>query len=68
MDTTEDKLGAAEVTNTVFPRHGVRANSPCNKNFAGAQNRGKADPMESEIVTHDVRLSRRFSTVHSDSG
>jgi hypothetical protein len=68
MDTTKDILGAAKVTNTVFPRNSVRANRPCNENFARAQNRGEADPMESGIITHDVRLSRRFGTVHSDSG
>jgi hypothetical protein len=62
MDTAKDILVAAKVTNTIFPRNGVGAHSPCDKGFAGAQNGGKADPIESEIVTNYVR---RFGTVHS---
>jgi hypothetical protein len=62
VDTTEDILVAAKVTNAVFPRHSVRAHSPCNKRCAGAQNRGETDPVESGIVT-DVRHSTLVDNV-----
>jgi hypothetical protein len=66
VSTTEDILVAAKVTNAVFPRHNVRAHSPCNKRYAGAQNRGNTDPVEPEIVTDDIRLSRRFGALGNE--
>jgi hypothetical protein len=48
VHTAEDIFVTSKMTNSVFSRQNVRAHGPCNKCFAGAQNRRDADPVKSE--------------------
>jgi len=50
VHTAEDVLVTSEMTNSIFSRQNVWSHGPCNKRFAGAQNRGYADPVKSEKV------------------
>ena len=48
VHTAEDILVTAEMADSVFSGQNVWAQGPCNNCFAGAQNRGDADPVKSE--------------------
>jgi len=56
VNTAENILVTSEMTNSIFSRQNVWAHGPCNKYFAGAQNRGDADPVKSEKVKGKVHL------------
>jgi len=57
VNTAEDIFVTSEMTNSVFCRQNIWANVPCNKYFAGAQNRGDADPVKSEKVKGNIVLA-----------
>jgi hypothetical protein len=60
VHATEDVLVTSKMTNSVFSRQNVWAHGPCNKCFAGAQNRRDADPVKSE-----KKLNERYFWLQS---